>query len=322
MASADGTIQLLSSFASAFLGHWSDSRPHAEPLTVLVRVPAPREFAPMRGEFMDVGGTRLYYFAAGTRGGGDPVVFLHGFPGSSHGWRELTPLMPDGRRLVVVDLMGCGRSDGPGGTFARNGTIDEHAGLIRRLMDDLNIPRAAIVGHSLGGVIAQSIAVHHPDRISALALLSTPTFDAWPRTLARLARTVRPLAGILGAPVLASFVHGSAIRGYTDRDSGRRSLDQTLVAYPSRLGTPTLLAHLSALRDPGIAALGARLGTIRVPTAVIWGADDPFLPASLGERITAAIPNATLGVIPGARHFVAEDAPEQCATIIGHLLNR
>ena len=289
---------------------------------MLVRVSAPREVAPMRGEFVDVGGTRLYYYAAGSRGGGDPVIFLHGFPGSSHVWRLLTPLMPEGRRLVVVDLMGCGRSDGPGGQFAQSGTLAEHAELVRRLMDDLNLPRAAMVGHALGAVVAQSIAVDHPPRVSALALLSSPAFDAWPRTLARLARTVRPMARILGAPILASFVHGSAIRGYADRPEGRRSLDHSLRAYPSRLGLPSLLCHLAAMCDPGITALGHRLGALDVPTAVVCGANDPFLAPSVGERLRSAIPNATLEIIPGARHFVAEDAPEQCARAVTELLKR
>lgn len=289
---------------------------------MLVRVSAAREVAPMRGEFVDLGGTRLYYYAAGSRGGGDPVVFLHGFPGSSHGWRLLTPLMPEGRRLVVVDLMGCGRSDGPGGTYAQTGTLAEHADLVRRLMDDLNLSRAAMVGHALGAAIAQSIAVDHPARVSALTLLSSPAFDAWPRTLARLARTVRPLAGILGAPILASFVHGSAVRGYANRDEGRRSVDHSLRAYPARLGLPSLVAHFDVMHDRGIAVLGPRLGALDVPTAIVWGANDPFLAPSVGERLRAAIPNATLEIIPGARHFVAEDAPEQCARIVTELLQR
>lgn len=279
----------------------------------------------MRGEFVDVGGTRLYYYAAGTRGGGDPVVFLHGFPGSSHGWRFLTPLMPEGRRLVVVDLMGCGRSDGPGGQYGKTGTLADHAELIRRLLDDLNIPRAAVVGHGLGAAIAQSIALDHPTRVSALGLLSSPAFDSWARTLARLARgaaAVRPVANLLGAPMLASFVHGSAIRGYSDRDEGRRSLDQSLRAYSSRLGTPALLAHLDAMRDSGIAALGARLSALDIPTAIVWGEDDPFLAPAVGARLHAAIKGSTFERIPQARHFVAEDAPERCAQAICTLLDR
>ena len=274
---------------------------------------------------MDVGGTRLYYYAAGRRGGGDPVVFLHGFPGSSHVWRHITPLMPEGRRLVVLDLMGCGRSDGPGGPLAPAGTIAEHAHLVRRLLDDLNITRTALVGHALGAVVAQRAALDEPARISALYLISSPGFDDWPTRLARLARLVgsaAPVARLVGAPVLASFVHGSAIRGYADRDEGRRSLDLALRAYPSRLGLPSLLSHLAAIHDPGIPALGTRLGTLDLPVSLVAGADDPFLAPTVSSRLRAAIRGATLDVIGGARHFVMEDAPEQCARVVGTLLAR
>jgi len=67
----------------------------------------------MRGEFLDLSGARLYYYAAGTRGAGVPVVFIHGFPTSSHLWNDVVPLMPQGHRLVVLDLLGFGRSDRP-----------------------------------------------------------------------------------------------------------------------------------------------------------------------------------------------------------------
>lgn len=270
----------------------------------------------MRGEFVDVRGTRLYYYAAGSRGGGDPIVFLHGFPGSSHSWRHIAPLMPDGRRLVVMDLMGCGRSDGPRSVKGAPGTIAAHAALVRGLLDDLAIARTALVGHGLGGVVAQAITLDQPARISGLALISSFGFEVWPRRLARLARAASPLARWLGGSVLASFVHGSAIRGYVDRDEGRRSLDHSLRAYATHLGADALLTQLSAMRDPAIQSIGARLGELAVPTAVICGDEDPFLPTSLAERLRTAIHGATLDVIPGAGHFVMEDAPERCATAI------
>ena len=108
----------------------------------------------MRGEFVDLGGVRLYYYAAGTRGAGDPLVFLHGFPGSSHSWRNLAPLMPEGRRQVLVDLLACGRSDGPCDGAER---LTTHTQLIRRLLDDLVIPCAAIIGHGVGATIAAAL---------------------------------------------------------------------------------------------------------------------------------------------------------------------
>lgn len=271
---------------------------------------------------MDVGGTRLYYYAAGTRGGGDPVLFLHGFPGSSHGWRLMTPLMPEGRRLVIVDLMGCGRSDGPARSLGPDGTVAAHAGLIRRLMDDLQLTRAAIVGHGLGALIAQSIALDDPGSVSALCLMSCAAFDAGPGRLARLARLSRPFSGALSPSLIAGLVHGSAIRGYADRDEGRRSLDLSLRVYPTRLGNAALFSHLGAMRDPGVSALSARLGELDLPVSIIWGEDDPFLARAIGERLRATIRGATLDVIPGAMHFVAEDAPEQCARAVTKLLNR
>jgi pimeloyl-ACP methyl ester carboxylesterase len=78
----------------------------------------------MRGEFLDLGGVRVYYYATGTRGAGEPVVFVHGFPTSSHLWRDVAPLLPDGHRAIVIDLLGYGRSDRPGG---RPVTLKAHA---------------------------------------------------------------------------------------------------------------------------------------------------------------------------------------------------
>ena len=78
----------------------------------------------MRGEFVDVGGARIYYYATGTRGAGEPVVLIHGFPTSSHLWRDVAPLIPEGHRVVVIDLLGYGRSDPPNG---RDLSIKGHA---------------------------------------------------------------------------------------------------------------------------------------------------------------------------------------------------
>lgn len=275
----------------------------------------------MRGEFVDLKGCRLYYFAAGTRGAGEPVVFLHGFPASSHLWSEVVRGIPAGHRLVVADLLGFGRSDRPDRTPL---TVAAHADRALQLMDDLRIERACIVGHSMGGAVAQQLAIFAPHRVSRLALVNSMAFDAWPRGAARFARAVAgtPLGTMLGAPLLAGLSHTSLLRGFADREAGRHSLDFYLRAFTTRLGVDALVAQLRAMRDNEVAALGARLGEIRVPTAVIWGADDPWLPVAIGERLRDAIPGATLEVIPGARHFTPNDMPERVAAAVGALLAR
>src|ERR1700759_690888 len=93
----------------------------------------------MRGEFLDLSGARLYYYAAGTRGAGVPVVFLHGFATSGHLWADVVPLIPAGQRLVVLDLLGYGRSDRP---ETRDVDVRSHAERVIELMDELRIQRA------------------------------------------------------------------------------------------------------------------------------------------------------------------------------------
>jgi len=126
----------------------------------------------MRGEFIDVGGRRLYYYAAGTRGTGVPILLIHGFPTSSRLWHSVARDFPDGHRLVIVDLPGYGRSE----LGTADATCTAHAEALRGLLDDLGIARACVAGHGTGGGIAQRLAVAAPDRVSHLALIDSAAF--------------------------------------------------------------------------------------------------------------------------------------------------
>jgi len=282
-------------------------------------------FAAMRGEFVDLGGCRLYYYAAGTRGAGEPVVFLHGFPASSHLWRhvvrELSERSP-GHRMVVVDLLGFGRSDRP---LEADLSAVAHATRVRGLMDELRIDTACLVGHAMGGAIALALACTAPSRVTRLCLVNSVALDDWPSRSARVARWLcasQRVARSVGAPLLAGLVHGSLLAGYAIADTGRRSLDHYLHAFTTHLGVDALISHLRAMRDPTVPLLGARLSELRQPVAVVWGRLDPFLGVRLGERLRDAITGATLDVIPGARHFTPEDAPERVAEAVAALLKR
>lgn len=279
----------------------------------------------MRGEFVDLTGHRLYYYAAGTRGAGEPVIFLHGFPSSSHLWQEVVREMPGGYRLVVLDLLGFGRSDRP--LFRDRGELSvvAHAGRVRELMVELRIDTACLVGHGMGGAVAQCFALTWPERVSRLCLVNSVAFDRWPRGAAPLGRALcsaPAIARALGAPLLAGLVHGSLLHGFADRERGRHALDLYLRAFTGSLGVDALVAQLRAMRDPYVPPLGTRLGEIRQPTAIVWGERDPFLSRDLGERLRSAIPGATLDIIPGARHFSPVDAPDKVAGAIQRLLAR
>lgn len=273
----------------------------------------------MRGEFIDLDGARLYCYAAGTPGGGEPVVFLHGFPASSHLWSGVVPLIPDGRRLVVVDLLGYGRSDRPEG---RDVSIPGHGARTVALLDALGINYACVVGHDVGGAIGQWLAVHAPTRVSKLCLVSSVGFDCWPARDVKLARATLPLTRYLPPLWLLSVLRTDLLRGYADRTRGLHSVEQYVRPFASEEGRDAFVAHMMALDAKDTTALAPRLRHVAAPTAVLHGAHDPFLSKVIAERLRAAIPGATLDVLPDARHFLPEESPERVAAAITTLLSR
>ena len=177
----------------------------------------------------------------------------------------------------------------------------------------------------MGGAVAQALACAWPERVTRVCLANSVAFEAWPRRAARTARWLCSSESVgrrMGAPLLAGLVHGSLLAGYADADVGRRSLDGFLHAFTAHLGVEALVSQLRAMSDITVAALGGRLGSIRQPTAIVWGELDPFIAPGVGERLRAAIPGATLEVIEGGRHFTPVEAPERIAMVVGELLGR
>lgn len=272
----------------------------------------------MRGEFVDIGGQRLYYYAAGSRGAGVPVVMVHGFPMSSRLWHAVVRGFPAGHRLVLCDLPGYGRSE----PLSADANCTTHATAVERLLDDLQIERACLVGHGLGGGVAQAIATRTPARVSHLALIDSAAFGVAPRGMVRQARALLPLARLLPPGLLAGLVQGSVRSGFADLERSRLSLDTCLHPFTTALGRDRLAQHLRMLGRCETADLTPRLAALGIPTAVLWGADDPFYPVSLAHRLKEAIPGATLDVVEGARHFLPEDAPDRVLARLGELLTR
>lgn len=273
----------------------------------------------MRGEFLDLGGARVYYYAAGSRGSGEPIVLLHGFPTCGHLWADVVPLLPPGHRVVVVDLLGFGRSDRPG---QHPVTLRAHAERTLALLDALGINYACVVGHDTGGGVAQLMAMRWPHRVSRLALVDSVGYDCWPTRDVKLARAMLPLTRHLPPGLLLSVLRRDLARGYDDAARGARSIEKFLRSFTGDEGRDAFMAHLAALDAAETMAVAPALRSLVQPTALVWGAHDPFLPVALGRRLAADIPGATLDVVEGAGHFTPEEAPTRVAAAITSVLAR
>jgi pimeloyl-ACP methyl ester carboxylesterase len=273
----------------------------------------------MRGEFIDVGGARLYYYAAGTRGAGEPVVLIHGFPTSSHLWAGVVPLVPAGHRVIVPDLMGFGRSDppplatGPAGDLSIHG----HADRILALLDELRVERACLVGHGIGAAIALSVADRHPERVTRLCLVNAVTAASWPSRQAQLARAVAAVSPLLPSWSLLSLVRRILARGLPASIHVAHVPDQYLRPFSAAGGSAILVRHLRALSArPAPPPPSQRFAG---PTAIVWGAQDGVLPIADARLLHTAIPQATLDVISGG-HVAPIESPEQVAAVLTKLL--
>lgn len=271
----------------------------------------------MRGEFVDVGGVRLYYYAAGTRGGGDPIVLVHGFATSSLLWRRLIPLLPAGRRIVAADLLGYGRSDRPYNSALTSGA---HADRLRGLLAELRIDRACFIGHDLGALVAHRFSQTWPALVSRLCLVDPPAGRHW----AASASLAPSAVGMLGGP-LSAFARGRIrarmISGYVNREAGARSCARYLKPFADSAGGIVLARHTRALRaerflDGGVAAAGTSGKSGTIPTAVVCGSDDSLSNSRRARILTAALPGATFHEIEGMGHFSPEEAPTRLSEIL------
>ena len=241
----------------------------------------------MRGEFIDLSGQRLYYYAAGSRGAGEPIVLIHGFPTSGHLWLDVVAKLPPGHRVIVVDLLGFGRSDAPADA---DYTIGAHGKRMIALLDALRIDRACIVGHGTGGAIAQWMALDAPDRVSRVALIGSSTSEGWFSRDRHLGRGIYDLALRLPSGVWFPILRGMIARSYSDPERGARSAEMYLARFVGN--ARTLRRHLADLTNGDIGVIASRASEIRVP--VIASARSPwrFMPEEKPSDVAALISKA------------------------------
>lgn len=247
-----------------------------------------------------VGDTRL---AVHTAGGGLPLLLLHGFPLDHAMWAAQEPLAEHGR-LVVPDQRGFGASPGPGPT-----SMEELADDAAALLAALHCGPAVVCGLSMGGYVAQHLAVRHPGRVAALVLADTKLEADTPE--ARAARVdLAGKVGRLGQGIVADAMVPRllATSAESRAAAGRSDVEAALRAAIMRQPVATIQAALTALG--GRPDMTAAMRPVRVPTLLVVGAEDAITPPACMEAALDAMPHARLLVIPRAGHMAPLETPD------------
>ncbi len=244
-------------------------------------------------------------------GEGPPVLMLHGFPESSYVWRDLVPLLASRFRVIVPDMLGTGESDKPDDPPL--GLIAQ-AGYARELVDGLGIERFAVIGHSVGGGVAQLLAMDAPG-VDAMVLISSAAFNAWPSALTREIQRTPPEREL--EPLVHSVVRAGLRAGMTEPDRmSEDHIEAYLRPWSGPEGVAAFFRFARAMDGDGLAGREEDLGRLEIPVLIFWGEDDPFYPSSIAERLNETIPTSTLGLVPGSGHLLVEDAIETIGPMI------
>ncbi|WP_039939588.1 alpha/beta fold hydrolase [Streptomyces himastatinicus] len=257
-----------------------------------------------------VDGVRIAYR---DRGEGEPVVFVHGTPSYSYEWRNVVPHVEAvGHRAITYDLLGYGRSERP---VDRDTSVAAQTDLLGGLLDALGIEQATIVAHDIGGAIGQRFAIAHPERVRRLVIIDTVSYDSWPSETWRklieeqveehMQLPQEAFDALLTRQLEMTVADGAATM------TGD-ILDAYLAPHRSALGRVSFFEHQVRHYDSRYTEeITDQLASLTMPVRILWGERDQWQPLTYARQLAEGIPGARLTVIPGAGHFVMEDAPER-----------
>lgn len=242
--------------------------------------------------FAQTGELALFYTVSGR--GGPALILIHGAGGNHLHWPAALRRLP-GATVYAIDLPGHGRSEGPG-----RERIEDYAADVLRFMDAVGVARGVLVGHSMGGAIAQMTALLAPERVAGLVLVGTG---------ARLRVAPVLLDGILQDA-------RAAIALITEWAWGPEA-DPVMVArgrqMMARVNPQVVWGDFAACDRFDIRE---RVGEIAAPTLIITGAEDRMTPPKFGQWLAERIPGARFVLVEGAGHMVMLEKPDPVASAV------
>lgn len=248
---------------------------------------------------------------ADSRKGEKTILLLHGYLESLDVWEDFAKLLAKEYRVVAMDLPGHGISQVMGPVHTMSFLADTVVGVL----DELEIDKVTIVGHSMGGYVALQTLRLHPDRLEGLVLLSsTPNPDSPEKLLDRDREIAMVEAGHKDLLATTAAKNGFA------SDNLKRMQDeiifleeQVLVTEPE--GVVALLRGMKEREDSN-----ELLRSSSLPQLFILGKKDSYIPLEKAEEIVAAHPQAKVVWLENSGHLGYFEEPEACATAIGEFM--
>lgn len=269
---------------------------------------------------IEVAGARPRLLQAGPADATEAVVFVHGNPGSAEDWERLiVAAAGTGRRALAIDNPDFGETEAPPG-FAHD--VPAYAEFLGAALERLGVERVHLVVHDFGGPIGLAWAAAHADAVASLTLIDIGILPGyrWHR-MARVWRT--PVLGEVSQAITTRAGFRWALAREEPRGLPREFVDRMYDHYDRRTRRAVLKLY-RATPDPGAMGhgLAAAFAGRDLPTLVIWGEHDAYLPSSYAQRQRDVFPSAEVHVLPTSGHWPFADAPDTVERLLVEFLER
>ena len=266
----------------------------------------------------------LSYVVQGAEYGTDgAIVLLHDIMGGAFTWADVMPQLAGTNRAVyAIDMLGYGQSEHPWPSDTSNWG---HADNLSMLFEQLNLTNIVLVGHGLGGAVAQVLAARlSRQRVAALVLIDTNCFlhsyaENWPITEMKK-RQDYDAPKELSVEDMMTNLRETLPNGSANPQRFGAFMGDYIEQWNSEVGKELLFQHIRLLVPSYTNSVSSDLKTVGKPTLIIWGEQDEQIPLSYAQRLHRDIPESRLVIIPDAGHLILFDAPDAVASALNDFI--
>ena len=247
---------------------------------------------------------------------GTPVVLVHGTPSSSFVWDKVWPHLASRWQVVTFDLAGYGNSDKHADQDVR---LRTQAHVLAELIAHLGLERPHLVGHDFGAATVLGAHLVEAVAVRSLTVIDGVTLNPWGTPYSLLVRdnvdVFQTLPAYVHEAMLAAHLR-SAVSGVLDD----ATLQALLAPWTGEVGQAAYYRQIAQYDHDFTGLLETRYPHIKVPTQILWGAEDRWIAPETASRLQALIPGARLSYLPDAAHFAMLDTPNLVAERIAAFL--
>ena len=287
-------LALISLILLAALYLWTPDKSKAE---------LEKTYGSPKNAYVSALGVNLHYQDTGPSKNAIPIVFLHGFGASLQTWETWAQALSEDYRVISVDLPGFGLTgEDPSGIYTDQRSVE----VLEAFLKELNIPKVVLVGNSMGGKFAWQFAARYPNQVAKLVLIS-PDGYASPGIEYGKKPDVPAIADLYRYFFSKAFLAMNLEPAYANPNTLSDALVNRyydLMLAPGVRGAILARMQQTVLQDPV-----PSLASIQVPTLLIWGEKDAFIPISNSNDYLKVMPNAKRVSLPNIGHLPQEEQP-------------